>query len=1013
MARLISFQPRGRRVACSPPTSLGALAPIIVQPGASLADDVDWAIAQLMVLPLEEIRFAIDRVELEFSRGDLSGAMDALVGLRARFGFSCWGLEAQIALTQMRDGLEAQKRMRSRWSDAGLKHAAFIAVHLASERNEEIMSHANFITRTEKFLSSLEGNEVWRDFLHFRAFKSLRSKGDEKCMHNVLRGSAAVSPLDLYDALVTVVPVLPRSISTESRLCMEFAVKHVDSERRSKLLGDVADAARRNDSLGGGWRSLVGEDLKRLFDRSSVGESAERNLLKTSLNFDFFPSGRQIRRLVQELRQSDFEKIERLSITSLSMSGDVQDHWAVALRTCADKTTSYGELFTCVAIGTSSRAEVSNKLAHGDNQDLSVLAKMNCEALVGEGEWLKALGVAVNSCLQLPGMAQELPIERYLGSRSWRDLASSAASPDLLLALHFASRNAIRQLDREKFSRFLQYCAYEMIRLRRLTAYADIARDNSIPESVRIFVCEHVLIARVMEYHPGIQSSRQLAEARIAVCQQLSELDSKASGKYAEEIKELTYKIEVQEATDSFDQSRLHVDANLIRERCVSLVTEDFERYRSLDAIVLGDVQAIRQAIIALRQAPQSSAESARVLLEQPKTDADVLLLDIIEKIRAEYLFNPDLGLDAVLSLRMRHGSFAGHLRGELELARLITSFDASSGSYKENEYWRQVIEPSGVHDEILQKALADFSKEFDALVRYFVEEILQVKTEKKGDGAISVNLWSVQFNLLKSEIDRDLEVGEFVRRVVAIFEAELKENLAVLKKRLDRDIREPAEALLVKLRRDLGPLAPYVGSNDLFDAIAHAGTHIANNIEKIKRWFVYTTRREQPKHYKMEQILAIALQVTRYTYPTFRTHVDHNFADLDVVIGDGAFTLADALFIVLENAHKYASPAAPSIYISAQVLDDSRGIRFTTTNDVDSSPTNAELQRIEDARGLITQGVGLSKVRQEGGTGLLKLSRISRGQGNGEPIEFGFEDRRFHLSFCVPMRGGNVHVGE
>lgn len=54
LARLISFQPRGRRVACSPPTSLGALAPIIVQPGASLADDVDWAIAQLMVLPLKK-----------------------------------------------------------------------------------------------------------------------------------------------------------------------------------------------------------------------------------------------------------------------------------------------------------------------------------------------------------------------------------------------------------------------------------------------------------------------------------------------------------------------------------------------------------------------------------------------------------------------------------------------------------------------------------------------------------------------------------------------------------------------------------------------------------------------------------------------------------------------------------------------------------------------------------------------------------------------------------------------
>jgi len=51
-----------------------------------------------------------------------------------------------------------------------------------------------------------------------------------------------------------------------------------------------------------------------------------------------------------------------------------------------------------------------------------------------------------------------------------------------------------------------------------------------------------------------------------------------------------------------------------------------------------------------------------------------------------EFALHPEHGLDAYLSLRIRHGTLSGHLRGPVEREHLVIRRDAA-GRYRPSDY--------------------------------------------------------------------------------------------------------------------------------------------------------------------------------------------------------------------------------------------------------------------------------------------------------------------------------------
>ncbi|MGN6657215.1 MAG: hypothetical protein ACTHJ9_17995 [Rhodanobacter sp.] len=743
-----------------------------------------------------------------------------------------------------------------------------------------------------------------------------------------------------------------------------------------------------------------------LLARPQNVDAVYRILLKISANFDFLPFGRTLPRTIEGIRERSFVTLRARCASQRAADIQVGNVYSMtsAIFSTASGHQTYDDLFNSVDEGSERVEQSGATLISGDPQDLVTRTKLLGSFLLGEGRWIDALDVGVSSCIEHIGFSFEVDFEEYLGGRTWRDLSVHAGNPVLLLALYFASRFGANPAGREILERYLNYCALALLQARGLSNFSDLGRDESIRLERRVFILSEVFTTAVMEIAPFIQSSRELAEARIAVCRQLTELDSGSAGKYTEEIKDLTYRVEIQDAAESFDQSRVHVDIDQIKQRCAEMVGEDFARYKSLHSLGIAEVELLKKAIASLRQEQKVHRSEAERLNEQPKTDADNLLVGIINRIRREYLFNPDSGLDAVLSLRVRHGSFAGYLRGALEEASLITVFDSSTNQYKDNQVWedRLCIETEEQHLAV-QFAFSAFSSAFDARLRQFVDEMIQVRGSGKPSGVIDVPVLSLDFNLLKASVGVDTSISDFLNAVLANFEADVKLGLNNLKERLDADLRIPIEGLLTKLRRDLLPIYALPGSGRLFDAIASAGTQVANNIEKIKGWFVYASQRGQIKPYSMKQILAIAIQVTENTYPTFHPKIVGDLGEDLPRVGTGAFRIADALFIALENVHKHSGLSEPTVTVSA-ALPSSRDMLVRVTNQVRGDVPKTADRKLEELRILMKAGVDDTMIRQEGGTGLLKLWRMSGRGANDRLIHFGFDGDAFFVEFTIPV---------
>ncbi|REM99183.1 hypothetical protein DSI35_22915, partial [Mycobacterium tuberculosis] len=217
----------------------------------------------------------------------------------------------------------------------------------------------------------------------------------------------------------------------------------------------------------------------------------------------------------------------------------------------------------------------------------------------------------------------------------------------------------------------------------------------------------------------------------MKICQQLVRQDPGAATKYLEEIRQITYTVELEEGIRNFDSSRLFVNEAAIQEWGAKSLAEDYSRYRLLQDASLPELENIQAAAVFVLNDRESPLPQA--LLDQPKTEADRLLLDLAQRVLREFLYGATSGLNAYLSLRIRHGSLAGHLRGPLEESGAIALRDSTSGVYQSISTWSGIIFHLPTRTgSLINKEFDDFSRRFDERVAYFIEEILQIRSDSK-----------------------------------------------------------------------------------------------------------------------------------------------------------------------------------------------------------------------------------------------------------------------------------------
>ena len=130
-------------------------------------------------------------------------------------------------------------------------------------------------------------------------------------------------------------------------------------------------------------------------------------------------------------------------------------------------------------------------------------------------------------------------------------------------------------------------------------------------------------------------------------------------------MKEITKVLNIQDGLEDVDRSRVDADLPKLGRWAETELRESFERYVALlRASVMTEDTGEFDKVLKDFAAGKATLDR---FANYPMDEAGQLLLDIYNSIAEKYLHDADIGLDAYLSMRIRHGSLAGHIRGPLE----------------------------------------------------------------------------------------------------------------------------------------------------------------------------------------------------------------------------------------------------------------------------------------------------------------------------------------------------------
>src|SRR4051812_40722293 len=161
----------------------------------------------------------------------------------------------------------------------------------------------------------------------------------------------------------------------------------------------------------------------------------------------------------------------------------------------------------------------------------------------------------------------------------------------------------------------------------------------------------------------------------------------------------------------------------------------------------------------------------SRSLFEVPENEASSLFVRIVTRFVQECAFNPEHGLDCYLSLRIRHGTLSGLLRGPVAHENLVTRRSAT-GEYKENEYWMPLLAQQLSWGQLatIGEMPQSFSQEYDDIIANLTNEHVQIRREEKHSGWFEITMPTPSILGLATEILPETSFGEFLNKCFDLF---------------------------------------------------------------------------------------------------------------------------------------------------------------------------------------------------------------------------------------------------
>lgn len=1026
----------------------------------SLPNEISWVASRLsreaetLCTFLAQVR----KIERAFWGGDNEDVFARLDEIEQAHGANFWLVETRLGFEQLLHGLEAQKKYAEKVKSENPRTVLAYVAHYTSTRNEPPTSAQRFATDLKARLRQANATPDLKDYLQYRLGY------DGTYTHNtlaaVLRAAQGYGVVDLYETFVFVLQELASSdLSGAERASIAASVEKL-ADVKDHRLERILTALRVNDQSAGepetsaiqrlvqgqpksaaveSFRNMTrgdpinilvagyccalmrpGVPLKSALPRGEVIDLVANVFAKGSgferSRAELLKLGRNLRGLPSCDALYSFARLEgcyggtvadmrNIWLNSESASvrlpsrGDSIVEWV-----CSDIRT---HLPTPFAAAMAKHAQLSDAdlraqtlmpfLADRSSLVRTVVAIASIQDLTEAGRREEAVELAVQAFIENEAIRRALRIADILGNEPWDAVSGFTKKLCAPIALDLLWR----ETEDDQVATYRRFAVSEFIAANGVERPSELkTATDSIPKNQLIYFLRRLCVPTVLDMMMIFESSQEIEDERSAICSVLLSLDPQNAQEYRDEILNMEHRKMLQEGMRLLDQSRIHVDIDGVKRIAERELREGFDRYVQL---VTAGVGVAEDFDVILRE-----VRTEKKYLELPENEADDLLVAMIKKLCDIFMLNTSYGLDSYLSKRIRHGSMPGYLRSPVEQARLITQRVSVGGHYQDNDYWlSRLSDLDGARLMQASRHFKKFSEEFDGIVLSLKDDILQVRNDDHPKGVFSITLSPPAYYLIRSAVQDDLRFEGFLAICISVFWALLEASLGAARLHLDKKTKNELSQAFGRLRAGLLDSA---GSDrsfpELSTQIGNASAAVQAEVDRVAEWIQRPEVEQSTKTYTLVEAVDIAIASAVNAHKAHTLRIDKVvLSDVSLFAGD-LVILADVLRVALGNVCLHSKLAHPNVRI--EVAAQSDVLAFKIVSDLAPEVATPEaIARLQGIREEIAQGSYDSRLRGEGGTGLVKLASLTAQSSRGR-LEFDFvSESQFKLevdlSFLVP----------
>lgn len=606
-----------------------------------------------------------------------------------------------------------------------------------------------------------------------------------------------------------------------------------------------------------------------------------------------------------------------------------------------------------------------------------------------------------------PAARSVLPAEAALGDRDWHDLESKGSKLDLAIALDVIWRKT----DNDLYGSYLRFALEDYLAENSCGSPSQLSFEDHEDRHKKIYLLRYIAVPQVMDLTGLFETSRDVVDERIAVCEKLKLADSENFTIYDDEMYNIKNQLLISDGLRIVDTSRINVDTAGVSRWAERRYKESFGRYKALVDAGVGVANDIEDLIRKMTKSHDLLGEYFNV----PDNEADTLLLEIVVAIRDEFLNNPDHGLEFFLGKRIRHGTVSGHLRGPLESANLITQRESVNKDYKRNDEWLDRLTYTTPSDEqSLDVSFRDFAKHYDEIARRLKDEFLHVKSKQHPKGVFDIVVTVVAYQLIRSALKNEFTFEGFLLTCFTVFWTLLEPSLISARNLLSPDAKDDAAKLFDELQNKTGIFALHDDAyHELSVAIRSTASAVQRQFDSMLEWLTRTEIEQASHLFKLHEVVDIAVKSAFKTHSAFEPSVELDVDDAVHAPISILIVLSEIVFVIIDNAcRRSMAGKRPIIRISCHVNRSEETILLEVVNNVGNLVDRIHVeQRLDVIRKRIATNDIQSGALADEGSGLLKIANITQ-QSEKNLLEFGFiADNKFRtaVTLSVLIEGGSM----